>query len=166
MSPRDLFFAIPPPVLWATGSSFGKGAFQHFQPLFTTAMMYAVACVILFRPQQQIRTTLPWLITISVFASGLQSSLIFHEVLLVDTSLANLVVQSQMSCIILTAWVLGLERLNPMRIGGVVLAILGIAVVVEMPKSGGAHMGLLCILAWTAFWWLGQAPPRISIPIC
>lgn len=161
MPPRDLFLALLPPVLWAMGYSIGKGALQHFQPLLTTAMMYAIAGVILFRPGTGVKTPLRWLIMMSVFGCGLQSALIFYGVSLVDTSLANLVVQAQVPCAILAAWVFGLERLNGVRMGGVALAILGIAVVVGLPKPGGAYLGLICILAGTANWGLGQALIRL-----
>ena len=157
-----MFLALLPPILWATGYSFGKGALVHFQPLLTTTMMYAIAGLILFRPWVGIKTPLPWLIIISVFGCGLQSALIFYGVSLVDTSLANLVVQAQVPCAILAAWLLGLERLNPLRMAGVALAILGIAVVVGMPKAGGAYLGLICILAGTANWGLGQALIRLK----
>ena len=161
MPPRDLFLAILPPILWATGYSFGKGALVHFQPLFTTSMMYAIAGVMLFRPQNGIKTSWRWLLVISALGCGLQSALIFYGVSLVDTSLANLVVQAQVPFAILAAWALRLERLNPLRIVGVVLAILGIAVVVGAPKPGNAYVGLICILAGTASWGLGQAMIRI-----
>ena len=161
MRRRDLLLALLPPILWATGYSLGKGGLQHFQPLFTTAMMYAIAGVILFRPSSGIKTPLRWLIIISVFGFGLQSALIFYGVSLVDTSLANLVVQAQVPSAILAAWFLGLERLNPLRMAGVALAILGIAVVVGMPKPGEAYLGLICILAGTASWGLGQALIRL-----
>ena len=161
MRPRDIFLALLPPILWATGYSFGKGALQHFQPLFTTAMMYAIAGVILFRPRLKVKTPLIWLLVISIIGFGLQSALIFYGVSKVDTSLANLVVQAQVPFAILAAWLLGLERLNPLRIAGVVLAILGIAVVVGMPKPGGTYLGLLAILVGTASWGLGQALIRL-----
>jgi len=161
MPPRDLFLALLPPVLWATGYSVGKGAMLHFQPLFTTAMMYAIAGAILFRPKAGLKTPLFWLIVASVFGCGLQSALIFYGVVRVDTSLANLVVQSQVPFAILAAWALGLERLNPMRMLGVALAILGIAVVVGVPKPGSAYVGLICILAGAASWGLGQALIRM-----
>ena len=103
MSPRDLFLALLPPILWAVGYSFGKGALLHFQPLFTTSIMYAIAGVILFRPSAGISTSWVWLILISVFGAGLQSALIFYGVVQVDTSLANLVVQAQVHCAILAA---------------------------------------------------------------
>jgi len=118
MRPRDLFLALLPPILWATGYSVGKGALPHFQPLFTTALMYAIAGVILFRPRDAIKPPLRWLIIISVFGCGLQSALIFYGVWLVDTSLANLVVQAQVPSAILAAWLLGLDRLNPLRMTG------------------------------------------------
>ena len=161
MSPRDLFLALLPPILWATGYSFGKGALLHFEPLFTTAMMYAIAGAILLRPRIGVKTPWFWLLVISVFGCGLQSALIFYGVSLVDTSLANLVVQAQVPFAILAAWALGLERLNPLRLVGVALAILGIAVVVGVPKTGDAYVGLICILAGTASWGLGQALIRI-----
>lgn len=150
MTPRDLFLALLPAVLWPTGYSFGKGALQHFQPLFITAMMYAIAGIIQYRPKERVKTPLRWLIMISVFGGGLQSALIFYGVALVDTSLADLVVQAQVPCAILAAWLLGLEGLNPLRMAGVALAILGIAVVVGVPKPGSAYVGLIYILAETA----------------
>ncbi len=41
------------------------------------------------------------------------------------------------------------------------LAILGIAVVVGVPKPGNAYVGLICILVDTASWGLGQALIRV-----
>ncbi|MGB4827541.1 MAG: EamA family transporter [Paracoccaceae bacterium] len=161
MPPRDVFLALLPPILWATGYSIGKGALLHFQPLFTTAMMYAVAGVILYRPRLGLRTPLVWLLIMSVFACGLQSALIFHGIALVDTSLANLVVQAQVPFAILAAILLGLERPNPLRLAGVGLAMLGIALVVGWPRPGSTFLGLASILAGTASWGLGQALIRM-----
>lgn len=156
-----MLLAVLPPILWAIGYSFGKGALLHFQPLFTTAMIYAIAGVILFRPRAGIKT--PWvrLLVISVFCCGLQSALIFYGVSMVDTSLPNLVVLAQVPCAILAALALGLDRLNALRMAGVALAILGIAVAVGMPKPGGNTLGVFLILADTASWGLGQALIRM-----
>ncbi|WP_156317329.1 hypothetical protein [Cypionkella psychrotolerans] len=71
MSPRDLFLALLPPILWATGYSFGKGVLLHFQPLFTTAMMYAIVGAILFWPRIGVRTPWRWLLVNMVFGCGL-----------------------------------------------------------------------------------------------
>ena len=157
-----MLLALLPPILWATGYSIGKGALLHFQPLFTTAMMYAIAEVILYRPRLGLGTPLLWLLVMSVFACGLQSALIFFGIALVDTSLANLVVQAQVPFAILFAVLLGLERPNPLRMAGVVLAMLGIAMVVGWPRPGSTFLGLASILAGTASWGLGQALIRMK----
>ena len=162
MTLRDVLLALVPPVLWATGYSIGKGALLHFQPLFATAMTYAIAGAILYRPRAGVRTPLGWLLVMSVFACGLQSALIFFGISLVDTSLANLVVQAQVPFAILFAILLGLERLNPLRMAGVVLAMGGIAIVVGMPRPGSTFLGLASILLGTASWGLGQALIRMK----
>jgi len=157
LKPVHILIAVLPPLLWAAGYSFGKGALVHFQPLFTTAMMYAIAGTTLFRPGSPILTPWRWLILISVLGCGLQSALIFSGVALVDTSLANLVVQAQVPFAIIAASLFGLEKLSPFRMIGVAVSILGIAVVLGSPGSGSSLSGLLLILTGTASWGLGQA---------
>jgi len=157
LKPVHILIAVLPPLLWATGYSFGKGALVHFQPLFTTAMMYAIAGITLFWPGSPILTPWRWLILISVLGCGLQSALIFSGVALVDTSLANLVVQAQVPFAIIAASLFGLEKLSPFRMIGVAVSILGIAVVLGSPGSGSSLSGLLLILTGTASWGLGQA---------
>lgn len=160
LKPQHIVLAVLPPLLWATGYSFGKGALIHFQPLFATAMTYAVAGAVLFRPASPIRTPWRWLLLISVIGCSLQSALIFSGVALVDTALANLVVQAQVPFAIIAAALFGLERPNPLRIAGVAVSILGIAVVLGSPGSGSSLSGLFLILAGTASWGIGQALVR------
>jgi len=157
MKPLHILLAVLPPVLWATGYSFGKGALIHFQPLFTTAMMYAIAGFVLFRPTRPIRTACPWLILISLLGCSLQSALIFSGVAVVNTSLANLVVQAQVPFAIIAAALFGLERLSSLRMMGVAVAVGGIAVVLGSPTSDSSLSGLFLILAGTACWGTGQA---------
>jgi O-acetylserine/cysteine efflux transporter len=157
LKPLHIVLAVLPPVLWATGYSFGKGALVHFQPLFATAMTYAIGGVALFRPASPIRTPWRWLLLISVLGCSLQSALIFSGVALVDSSLANLVVQAQVPFAIIAAALFGLERFSPSRLTGVAVSILGIAVVLGSPGSGSSLSGLLLIVAGTASWGIGQA---------
>lgn len=154
---HHVLLALLPPVLWSTGYSIGKDALNHFQPLFTTAMMYTIAGVLLFRPGTKLQTSWRWLLFISMFGCSIQSALIFAGVALVDTSLANLVVQAQVPFAILAAAVFGLEKLSLFRMLGVGVALGGIALVVGSPSSDSTVSGLLLILAGTASWGLGQA---------
>ena len=124
---------------------------------FTTAMMYAIAGVVLFRPSAPVKTPWRWLVIISLLSCSLQSALIFSGVARVDTSLANLVVQAQVPFAIIAAALLGLERLSVLRMTGVSVSILGIALVLGSPGSESSLFGLLLILAGTASWGMGQA---------
>ena len=157
MSPFHVVLALLPPILWATGYSIGKGSLNHFQPLFTTAMMYAIAGLCLFRPGGAVRTPWLWLLLISVIGCSIQSAFIFTGVALVDTSLANLVVQAQVPFAIIAASLLRLEKLSMWRMIGVVVAILGIVFVMGAPRTQSTLWGLALILAGTASWGLGQA---------
>ena len=52
--------------------------------------------------------------------------------------------------------------MNPLRMVGVALALLGIAVVLGVPGPGNAYVCLICILVGTASWGRRQALIRIQ----
>jgi O-acetylserine/cysteine efflux transporter len=157
MNARDFGLALLPPLLWAVAYTLAKPSVMHFPPLFMAAIAYALAACLLFRPFRRFQTSWWLLVGIATLGGAIQSGLIFIGLHGVPASTAILVVQSQVPFAVLSAWVIGREKLNVWRSIGIVIALAGIAVVAGAPESIGAFSSLALVVLGTLSWGISQA---------
>ena len=157
MNARDVGLAVLPPLLWAVAYTLAKPSVMHFPPLFMSAIAYAMAACLLFRPSRRFRTSWRALLAIATLGGAVQSGLIFIGLEGVPASTAILVVQSQVPFAVLSAWAIGRERLSLWRCLGIVVALGGIAMVAGAPESIGAFGSLALVVLGTLAWGVSQA---------
>ena len=162
MTPRYIALAALPPILWAIAYTIAKPATAHFPPLFLMSMVYALTAIVLVRPWQRWRTPFWAIVASATLGGAVQSALIFSGIARVPASMAILVVQSQVPFAVLAAWVVGQERMNPRRLTGICVSLIGVALVVGTPQSLGEIGGLLLIVLGTAAWGMAQGVIRIA----
>ena len=120
------------------------------------SIIYALTALALFRPWVRLQTPLWAIFAAAVLGCSLQSALIFNGIAQVPATMAILVVQSQVPFAVLGAWAIGRKPINRARLVGIIVALLGVALVVGLPDSLGEIRGLLLIVLGTLSWGLAQ----------
>jgi O-acetylserine/cysteine efflux transporter len=157
VKPRDIALALAAPILWGVGFTFAKPALQQFPPMLMMVMIYLGSAVLLVGRWRRPRTS-PWvLLIIGTCGGALQSILIFSGLSHLPASTAVLVVQSQVPFAVLSAWVIGKERLSAARLLGIAIAIGGVALIAGAPEATGDYPALLMVILGALVWAVAQA---------
>ena len=157
MKPRDIALALAAPILWGVGFTFAKPALQQFPPMLMMVMIYLGSAVLLVGRWRRPRTS-PWvLLIIGTCGGAVQSILIFSGLSHLPASTAVLVVQSQVPFAVLSAWVIGKERLSAARLLGIAIAIGGVALIAGAPEATGDYPALLMVILGALVWAVAQA---------
>lgn len=158
MKPRDIALALAAPILWGVGFTFAKPALQQFPPMLMMVIIYvATAAVLLVRRQRRLRTPVWMMLAIGACGGAVQSILIFSGLAHLPASTAVLVVQSQVPFAVLSAWVIGSERLNAARLVGIAIAICGVALIAGAPEATSDYPSLLMVIGGALVWAFAQA---------
>ena len=120
------------------------------------SVVYALTAFALFRPRVRLQTPLWAIFAAATLGGSLQSALIFSGIAQVPATMAILVVQSQVPFAVLGAWAIGRKPINRSRLIGIIVALMGVALVVGLPSSLGEIRGLLLIVLGTLSWGLAQ----------
>jgi O-acetylserine/cysteine efflux transporter len=157
VKPRDIALALAAPILWGVGFTFAKPALQQFPPMLMMVMIYLGSAVLLVGRWRRPRTS-PWvLLIIGTCGGAVQSILIFSGLSHLPASTAVLVVQSQVPFAVLSAWVIGKERLSAARLLGIAIAIGGVALIAGAPEATGDYPALLMVILGALVWAVAQA---------
>lgn len=162
MKARDVVLALCPPLLWAVSYTLAKPAVMHVPPIFMMAMVYALTALLLYRPARRFETPLWALMAIAASGGAIQSGLIFIGLSGLPASTAILAVQTQVPFAVLSAWAIGGEHLNWRRAAGIVVALIGVAVITGAPESAGAIPSLFLVVLGALFWGLRKRSFALS----
>lgn len=157
MNSRILFLGIAAPFCWGTGLTLAKPAVAHFPPLFMMLMVYGVIAVItLLTIRERIKTPWPAMLMISAFSVTIQGAFLFWGLKELDAISVNLVLQTQVPIAILLGALLADEKLDLQKNIGMVVALIGVAVVIGLPDQRPPFWPVIMILLCGFFWALGQ----------
>lgn len=136
MGPRDVALAISVPVIWGSGFVIAKVALDGFPAILLMAMRFTVTAAVLvwfFRPPVRL-----WgkLFIIALISGSVQYSLTFNGLKQIDASTAGLIVQTEVPFAALIAAVFLKEKVTLKTIGGLALALIGVAVIFGDPQRG------------------------------
>jgi O-acetylserine/cysteine efflux transporter len=157
VKPRDIALALAAPILWGVGFTFAKPALQQFPPMLMMVMIYLGTTILLLGRWRRPRTPQWALLVIGVCGGAVQSILIFSGLSHLPASTAVLVVQSQVPFAVLSAWVIGKERLSAARLLGIAIAIGGVALIAGAPEATGDYPALLMVIVGALVWAVAQA---------
>jgi O-acetylserine/cysteine efflux transporter len=155
---RDLMLAVAIPLVWGVAFTLAKPASEHFPPLMMTGGVFVIIAVVfsLLFPGP-FRTRLwPGLLTASC-AGSLQAIPLFIGLAGIDASVAVLVVQSQVPLSVIAAAAINGERISPLRMLGIVIALAGVAAVAGLPAEAPALLPLSLVVLGAGIWAVGQA---------
>lgn len=157
MKPRDIALALAAPILWGVGFTFAKPALAQFPPMLMMVMIYLATAAVLLVRRRRLRTPLWATLVIGACGGAVQSILIFSGLSNLPASTAVLVVQSQLPFAVLSAWVIGKERLNAARLAGIAIAICGVALIAGAPEATSDYPSLLLVIGGALVWAIAQA---------
>lgn len=165
MNARDRLLATLVAVVWGLNFLAVRVGLDHFPPFFLAALRFLVLAVpvVLFVPRP--RVPLRWLIGYGLGFGVLQFGLLF---LAIDRGMpsgeASVVVQASAPFTVLLGALLLGERVSRRQLGGITLAVLGMAVIV-VDRAGTAGLLPVTLTVLAALGWaLGNLASRQAKP--
>jgi len=160
MKPIDVTIAIAVQILWAVGFTLGKPVVAHFPPLLMMAMVYGVTALCLARYIPRIATPFWRLFLLTSLIAPIQAYFIFSGLKGLPASTAILVLQTQAPFTVLFGWLILGERPSLLRLGGMTISLIGVAIVAGAPEAASSWWPLLLVGIGSACWSAGQAAAR------
>ncbi|MGW0004736.1 EamA family transporter [Nocardia grenadensis] len=161
MTSRDRLIALTVILLWGLNFLGIRVGLDQLPPFFFAALRFAVIAVpaLLFIPRPAVRTR--WLLLYGTGFGMLQFAFLFTAMRLgMPTGLASLVLQSAAPFTVLLGALLLGERLRPVQIAGIVVAVVGMAVIGWNQFAHAALLPVLLTLAAGFGWALGNLGAR------
>ena len=156
MKTRELLLALLVPLTWALGFTVAKAALDEFPPLLLMSMRFFIAGLILVWFVPIPRHCLKDLFWISLVGSTLQYGLTFTGLSMIDASLGGIIVQLEVPFSVLLAVIVFRERPGLLRIIGMTVSFIGIALIAGKPSLSGQLEGILLTASGALVWAIGQ----------
>jgi O-acetylserine/cysteine efflux transporter len=161
MSFRDILLALLVPILWGVAFTLAKPTVGHFPPLFTMAIAYTANLIMISTIWRRPSQTPFWSAAlIAACCATIQGALIFNGYKHLSASVSNLVVQTQVPFAIVFGWLILGERMNSHKIVGTILALIGVILIVGLPRETPPIGPVFLIIGGAAVWALGQVFTR------
>jgi len=156
MKTRELLLALLVPLTWALGFTVAKAALDEFPPLLLMSMRFFIAGLILVWFVPIPRHCLKDLFWISLVGSTVQYGLTFTGLSMIDASLGGIIVQLEVPFSVLLAVIFFRERPGLLRIIGMTVSFIGIALIAGKPSLSGQLEGILLTASGALVWAIGQ----------
>jgi drug/metabolite transporter (DMT)-like permease len=165
-------------LFWAGNYVVGAGAVHSIDPLSLVFLRWAIALVPLLLIAQlvekpcwrSVAAAWPWLLALSVCGLLGYNLLLYFALEHTDAFNASLINAFNPALITLAAAALLRERLTPMAVAGVVMALAGVLIVISGGNVGrlatagfgtGEVLMVGAVVVWTAYTVIGRLAPRI-----
>lgn len=161
MTTRDRLLGLTVVVLWGLNFSAIRVGLDHFPPFFFAALRFAVIAVpvLMFLPRPSVRAR--WLLLYGAGFGIAQFAFLFLAMRVgMPTGLASLVLQSSAPfTVMLGALLLG-ERLRPVQVAGLAVAVSGMVVIGADRLANATLLPVLLTLAAGLGWAFGNIGAR------
>ncbi|MFE1596268.1 EamA family transporter [Nocardia sp. NPDC058705] len=161
MTSRDRLLGLTVVVLWGLNFLAIRIGLDHFPPFFFVALRFAVIAipVLLFIPRPAVKTR--WLLLYGTGFGILQFAFLFTAMRTgMPTGLASLVLQSSAPFTVVLGAVLLRERLRPVQIAGLAVAVLGMTIIGADRLAHATLLPVLLTLAGGLGWAFGNIGAR------
>ncbi|MET8795297.1 EamA family transporter [Nocardia sp. NPDC004568] len=161
MTSRDRILALTVILLWGLNFLAIRVGLDHLPPFFFAALRFAVIAVpaLLFIPRPTVR--MRWLLLYGTGFGILQFAFLFTAMRVgMPTGLASLVLQSSAPFTVVLGALLLRERLRPVQIAGLTVAVAGMAVIGWNQFAHAALLPVLLTLAAGFGWAFGNLGAR------
>jgi O-acetylserine/cysteine efflux transporter len=154
---KALFLAIASSFCFGTGFTLAKPAVAHFPPLLMMLFAYGfIAVATLITVRRPFQT--PWYYALLIATCGvtLQGLFLFRGVKGLESTTANLLLQTQVPAVIFLGWLMLGEKFTWQKTIGTLIAIAGVVVIIGLPEEKPPLYPALAIIAAGLFWAMGQ----------
>ncbi|MFI6997081.1 EamA family transporter [Nocardia sp. NPDC050175] len=161
MTARDRLLGLTVVLLWGLNFLALRAGLDHFPPFFFAALRFAVIAVpvLLFVPRPKVR--LRWLLLYGTGFGILQFAFLFTAMRAgMPTGLASLVLQSSAPFTVLLGTLFLRERIRPVQVAGIVVAMAGMAVIGWDRLEHASVLPVLLTLAAGLGWAFGNIGAR------
>ncbi|WP_446223966.1 EamA family transporter [Nocardia sp. IBHARD005] len=161
MTSRDRLLGLTVVVLWGLNFLAIRIGLDHFPPFFFVALRFAVIAipVLIFIPRPAVRTR--WLLLYGTGFGTLQFAFLFTAMRTgMPTGLASLVLQSSAPFTVVLGAVLLRERLRPVQVAGLAVAVLGMVIIGADRMATATLLPVLLTLAGGLGWAFGNIGAR------
>ncbi|MET9215505.1 MULTISPECIES: EamA family transporter [unclassified Nocardia] len=161
MTTRDRLLGLTVVVLWGLNFLAIRIGLDHFPPFFFAALRFAVIAipVLVFIPRPAVRTR--WLLLYGTGFGILQFAFLFTAMRTgMPTGLASLVLQSSAPFTVVLGAVALRERLRPVQVAGLAVAVLGMVVIGADRLADATLLPVLLTLAGGLGWAFGNIGAR------
>ncbi|WP_194825486.1 EamA family transporter [Nocardia sp. XZ_19_231] len=161
MTSRDRLLGLTVVVLWGLNFLAIRIGLDHFPPFFFVALRFAVIAipVLIFIPRPAVRTR--WLLLYGIGFGILQFAFLFTAMRTgMPTGLASLVLQSSAPFTVVLGAVLLRERLRPVQMAGLAVAVFGMVVIGADRMANATLLPVLLTLAGGLGWAFGNIGAR------
>lgn len=165
MQPRDRLLAVTVAILWGLNFIAIDFSLEHFPPFFLAGLRFLVLAIptILFVPQPKVPWK--WLIGYGLGFGTLQFAFLFLALKIgMPAGLASLVLQASAPFTVILGAALLRERISPLQICGVGIAVLGMAVIGWHRAQTAAILPVILTLCGALGWALGNLCSRKANP--
>lgn len=163
MNTRDRLLGLSVVLLWGLNFIAIRVGLDHFPPFFFAALRFAAIAipVVLFVPRPKV--PLRWLLLYGTGFGILQFAFLFTAMRMgMPTGLASLVLQSSAPFTVLLGAFFLRERLRPIQLAGITVAVAGIAVIGADRAQHAPLLPLLLTLAGGLGWAFGNIGSRLA----
>ncbi|MFI6167684.1 EamA family transporter [Nocardia sp. NPDC051052] len=161
MTARDRLLGLTVVLLWGLNFLALRAGLDHFPPFFFAALRFAVIAVpvLLFVPRPKVR--LRWLLLYGTGFGILQFAFLFTAMRAgMPTGLASLVLQSSAPFTVLLGTLFLRERIRPVQVAGIAVAMAGMAVIGWDRLEHATLLPVLLTLAAGLGWAFGNIGAR------
>ncbi|MFE9583322.1 EamA family transporter [Nocardia sp. NPDC006044] len=161
MTARDRLLGLTVVLLWGLNFLALRAGLDHFPPFFFAALRFAVIAVpvLLFVPRPKVR--LRWLLLYGTGFGILQFAFLFTAMRAgMPTGLASLVLQSSAPFTVLLGALFLRERIRPVQVAGIAVAMTGMAVIGWDRLEHASLLPVLLTLAAGLGWAFGNIGAR------
>ena len=162
---RDRLLAVLVAVLWGINFLAIDLSLRQFPPLFFVAVRFVVIAVptVLFVPRPKVR--LRWLLGYGLGFGTIEFAFLFIAMHIgMPAGLASLVLQSSAPFTVLLGAVFLRERLRPVQVLGIVVAVAGMGLIVWHRAEAAAALPVLLTLVGGLGWAVGNLCARQARP--
>ncbi|WP_405167728.1 EamA family transporter [Nocardia sp. NBC_01499] len=161
MTPRDRLLGLTVVLLWGLNFLALRVGVDHFPPFFFAALRFAVIAVpvLVFVPRPKVR--MRWLLLYGTGFGILQFAFLFTAMRAgMPTGLASLVLQSSAPFTVLLGTLFLRERIRPVQVAGIAVAMTGMAVISWDRLEHASVLPVLLTLAAGLGWAFGNIGAR------
>lgn len=156
MPARDIAVALGVMLLWGFNFPVTKFALVDGPPIFMMALRFALSTLLVLPFVTMPRALMPQIALLSLTLGTAHFALGFTALNGLDAAIATIIAQTQVPMAALMAWFAFGDKLGWRRMGGMVIAFAGVALIAGEPRTASALPYVAMMLGATSLWALAN----------